>query len=62
MTGNLGLWRRAGCEMAHTAINYLLTFDSLFGSRPTPSRHYQHVRYWPKADMGLCAAHVRFGV
>jgi hypothetical protein len=24
--------------------------------------HYANVRYWPKADMTVCTAHVRFQV
>src|SRR5262249_49483041 len=47
--------------MAHTPINILLAFLIAFlaHSQP-PSRHCQHVRFWPIGVIRVCTAHVCF--
>ena len=36
--------------------------ESLRGARPEMTTTETNVRFWPKADIGYCAAHVRYWV
>src|SRR5262249_3471267 len=76
MTGNLGLWRRPGCEMAHTTINIcwpLIAFlahgqrpvgtisMSAIGPKQTCASALHMSAFRGKADMALCAVPTRLG-